>query len=140
MIILEFGALAQLARAPALQAGGQEFESLMLHQDCLIRRFGRFLLIGMHSVKKATTSSWLFDGGAKVYHDNQKCALKTSFKFLQAFNNFATLFCRLFAVQPVAIDVGIEFVQAFGDTVSNLVGVGLFLGINGSFAMPCACH
>ena len=26
------GALAQLARAPALQAGGQEFESLMLHQ------------------------------------------------------------------------------------------------------------
>lgn len=25
------GALAQLARAPALQAGGQEFESLMLH-------------------------------------------------------------------------------------------------------------
>ena len=29
---LQFGALAQLARAPALQAGGQEFESLMLHQ------------------------------------------------------------------------------------------------------------
>ena len=29
---LQDGALAQLARAPALQAGGQEFESLMLHQ------------------------------------------------------------------------------------------------------------
>lgn len=28
-----FGALAQMARAPALQAGCQEFESLMLHQD-----------------------------------------------------------------------------------------------------------
>ena len=38
------GALAQLARAPALQAGGQEFESLMLHQDCSIRRFGRFFV------------------------------------------------------------------------------------------------
>lgn len=41
---LQFGALAQLARAPALQAGGQEFESLMLHQDCSIRRFGRFFV------------------------------------------------------------------------------------------------
>ncbi len=27
------GALAQLARAPALQAGGRRFESDMLHQD-----------------------------------------------------------------------------------------------------------
>ena len=27
-----FGAVAQLARAPALQAGGQEFDSLHLHQ------------------------------------------------------------------------------------------------------------
>lgn len=27
-----YGVLAQLARAPALQAGGQEFESLILHQ------------------------------------------------------------------------------------------------------------
>jgi hypothetical protein len=26
------GGLAQLARAPALHAGGQEFESLILHQ------------------------------------------------------------------------------------------------------------
>ena len=31
-VCLQDGALAQLARAPALQAGGQEFESLMLHQ------------------------------------------------------------------------------------------------------------
>ena len=30
-IIYTDGALAQLARAPALQAGRQEFESLMLH-------------------------------------------------------------------------------------------------------------
>ena len=30
--VLENGALAQLARAPALQAGCQGFESLMLHQ------------------------------------------------------------------------------------------------------------
>ena len=27
-----FGGLAQLARAPALQAGGQRFESVILHQ------------------------------------------------------------------------------------------------------------
>ena len=30
-----FGGLAQLARAPALQAGGQRFESVILH--CLVR-------------------------------------------------------------------------------------------------------
>ena len=29
---LYFGGLAQLARAPALQAGGQRFESVILHQ------------------------------------------------------------------------------------------------------------
>ena len=29
---LSFGGLAQLARAPALQAGGQRFESVILHQ------------------------------------------------------------------------------------------------------------
>jgi hypothetical protein len=29
----EFGGVAQLARAPALQAGGQEFDSLHLHQS-----------------------------------------------------------------------------------------------------------
>ena len=30
--ILVYGAVAQLARAPALQAGGQEFDSPQLHQ------------------------------------------------------------------------------------------------------------
>ena len=30
-ISLRFGGLAQLARAPALQAGGQRFESVILH-------------------------------------------------------------------------------------------------------------
>ena len=30
-VILSFGGLAQLARAPALQAGGQRFESVILH-------------------------------------------------------------------------------------------------------------
>jgi hypothetical protein len=29
--ILAYGGLAQLARAPALQAGGQRFESVILH-------------------------------------------------------------------------------------------------------------
>ena len=38
-----FGALAQLIRAPALQAGGRGFESLTLHHFYL-RRFGDFLL------------------------------------------------------------------------------------------------
>ena len=33
--VLTFGGLAQLARAPALQAGGQRFESVILH--CLVR-------------------------------------------------------------------------------------------------------
>ena len=28
----KYGGLAQLARAPALQAGGQRFESVILHQ------------------------------------------------------------------------------------------------------------
>ena len=32
---LEPGDIAQLARAPALQAGGPEFESLYLHQDSI---------------------------------------------------------------------------------------------------------
>ena len=30
-----YGGLAQLARAPALQAGGHRFEPDILHQDCL---------------------------------------------------------------------------------------------------------
>ena len=30
-----FGGLAQLARAPALQAGGQRFESVILHLSAL---------------------------------------------------------------------------------------------------------
>ena len=34
MLIL-YGAVAQLARAPALQAGGQEFDSPQLHQKKL---------------------------------------------------------------------------------------------------------
>ena len=32
---LTLGGLAQLARAPALQAGGQRFESVILHVPCL---------------------------------------------------------------------------------------------------------
>ena len=31
------GGLAQLARAPALQAGGQRFESVILHEWCMNR-------------------------------------------------------------------------------------------------------
>ena len=31
LLIRKFGGLAQLARAPALQAGGQRFESVILH-------------------------------------------------------------------------------------------------------------
>ena len=34
---MDNGALAQLARAPALQAGGHRFESDMLHQSVSIR-------------------------------------------------------------------------------------------------------
>ena len=40
------GALAQLARAPALQAGGQEFESLMLHH-IRNRQCGRFFVFAI---------------------------------------------------------------------------------------------
>ena len=32
LLFCSFGDIAQLARAPALQAGGREFESLCLHQ------------------------------------------------------------------------------------------------------------
>ena len=35
-----FGGLAQLARAPALQAGGQRFESVILHLGRKINRVG----------------------------------------------------------------------------------------------------
>ena len=31
----KYGGLAQLARAPALQAGGQRFESVILHESLL---------------------------------------------------------------------------------------------------------
>ena len=31
-LLLKLGGLAQLARAPALQAGGQRFESVIIHQ------------------------------------------------------------------------------------------------------------
>ena len=34
---VRFGGLAQLARAPALQAGGQRFESVILHYSDEIR-------------------------------------------------------------------------------------------------------
>lgn len=37
------GELAQLARAPALHAGGQGFESLILHHDELSLEFQGFL-------------------------------------------------------------------------------------------------
>ena len=39
--VLSFGGLAQLARAPALQAGGQRFESVILHY----RRDTRYLIL-----------------------------------------------------------------------------------------------
>ena len=32
--LVRLGGLAQLARAPALQAGGQRFESVILHDRC----------------------------------------------------------------------------------------------------------
>ena len=35
----EYGGVAQLARAPALQAGGQEFDSLHLHQGKVLKNF-----------------------------------------------------------------------------------------------------
>ena len=34
-----FGGLAQLARAPALQAGGQRFESVILHNSNYGKRY-----------------------------------------------------------------------------------------------------
>jgi hypothetical protein len=37
---MKFGGLAQLARAPALHAGGQRFESVILHQTLLKRSEG----------------------------------------------------------------------------------------------------
>ena len=36
--LVEYGGLAQLARAPALQAGGQRFESVILHRSLPRRR------------------------------------------------------------------------------------------------------
>ena len=36
LLVLSFGGLAQLARAPALQAGGQRFESVILHIEGIL--------------------------------------------------------------------------------------------------------
>ena len=35
-LFLSFGGLAQLARAPALQVGGQRFESVILHIEGIL--------------------------------------------------------------------------------------------------------
>ena len=37
---VRYGGLAQLARAPALQAGGQRFESVILHYEAPLRLSG----------------------------------------------------------------------------------------------------
>ena len=44
--LVEIGGLAQLARAPALQAGGQRFESVILHDP--VRRMVHFALCIMN--------------------------------------------------------------------------------------------
>ena len=53
-----FGGLAQLARAPALQAGGQRFESVILHDpDLGMMRVGNHnyqLLIANYSLGKSS--------------------------------------------------------------------------------------
>ena len=42
------GGIAQLARAPALQAGGRRFDSDYLHKKDLINRSGLFHLYAQH--------------------------------------------------------------------------------------------
>ena len=49
---MKFGGLAQLARAPALHAGGQRFESVILHQTLLKRSEGNEIKTNIkHAVK-----------------------------------------------------------------------------------------
>ena len=43
--IYKYGAIAQLARAPALQAGGPGFESPLLHQEKALPSGGVFSLV-----------------------------------------------------------------------------------------------
>ena len=38
-LLISLGGLAQLARAPALHAGGQRFESVILHSDLIVSKF-----------------------------------------------------------------------------------------------------
>ena len=48
-----FGGLAQLARAPALHAGGQRFESVILHMVSLMSAFGRNILTKIFDILQA---------------------------------------------------------------------------------------
>ena len=57
LIILSCGGLAQLARAPALQAGGQRFESVILHvvrQDRRSQSWTRHVECGLFSRRSLT--------------------------------------------------------------------------------------
>ena len=66
-ILRAFGGIAQLARAPALQAGGQEFESLYLHhmkKNC-----------ALCSVLPTSVKTFRFDACFFSFHDQTQFAL-----------------------------------------------------------------
>jgi hypothetical protein len=84
----ENGGLAQLARAPALHAGGQRFESVILHhQDALIRRIRigenihtiEGLLHGKPSTLTSTGGHKFFDVGKRVRRKQSIAALFTGY-------------------------------------------------------------
>ena len=68
------GGLAQLARAPALQAGGQRFESVILHHPGEGERSNRVRNIILHSILFTLHSESIFD-----MLDKQDCRLDKSF-------------------------------------------------------------
>ena len=55
------GGLAQLARAPALQAGGQRFESVILHLSVGILVFSRFRCFVLRFVLSGYPMESFFD-------------------------------------------------------------------------------
>ena len=76
------GGIAQLARAPALQAGGRRFDSDYLHKKDLINRSGLFVLFRFH------------------YRDISSCRVQVYLYRLSCFdrNSLFDDVCRILAV------------------------------------------
>ena len=81
-MIKRFGGLAQLARAPALQAGGHRFDSDILHQKTDVRK-GIFFLALKREFQRNDSKSCFGDN--KVLHEVKVLLFSTLFIFENCF-------------------------------------------------------